>query len=255
MRRVSHSDFDAVESFIDTQYFGITSAKIRLKKTCSSAHQQAELLAFMRAFEFNTITNQMNDPINNHWLGENTTAFLTDVNIQFTKNVPFSNVMDKSTFVMDNYPGDDQVVQIAERSFAVSRFLNDPYLPSGPAQYIYADITKNAFGKAGRFFVIHQTQNLINGFLLFSASGSSATIELIATRQDLKGRGIGKSLLYSMEEYIRREGVESLNVGAQLVNAVALKFYMSHGFRIKEFNSIYHYWPSKASHLIGFCGT
>ena len=247
LRRILHSDFDAVESLIDTQYFGIACAKVILKKACSSVHQQTELLAFMQAFEFVMITNQMNDPINNHWLGEKTAAFLTDMNIQFTKNITSSDeITDKSTFVTDNYPGDDQVIHIAQNSFAVSRFLNDPYLPSGPARCIYADITKNAFRKAGRFFVVHQTQNFINGFLLFATSGSFATIELVATHQDLKGHGIGKSLLYAMEQYLSRRGVESLNVGTQLANTMALKFYMSHGFRIKECSSIYHYWPSKS---------
>lgn len=247
LRRISCQEFDAVESLIDTQYFGIPSAKVVLRQTCASAQQQEELLHFMQAFEFITITNRANNPIHNHWLGEKTTAFLTDINTQFEKKVSLSETpKDDATFITDNYPGNEQVIQIARNSFAVSRFLNDPYLPAGLAGWLYADITKNAFRKAGRFFVIHSTQDLVSGFLLFSISGSASTIELIATNQNFTGRGIGKSLLRSMEQYVSQHAIEIIQVGTQLANTAALKFYLSYGFSLKECNSIYHYWPSKS---------
>lgn len=247
LRRISCPEFDAVESPIDTQYFGIPSAKILLRQACASVQQQEELLHFMQIFEFNMITNQANNPAHNHWLGEKTTAFLTDINVQFEKKVTNpETTMEDVTFITDSYPGDEQIIQIAGNSFAVSRFLNDPYLPGGPAGRIYADITKNAFGKPGRFFVIHSTHNLISGFLLFSASGVASTIELIAIDQNFKGRGVGKSLLRAMEEYVSQRSIETIQVGTQLANKAALKFYMSYGFSLKECNSIYHYWPSKS---------
>jgi dTDP-4-amino-4,6-dideoxy-D-galactose acyltransferase len=246
LKRISYEDFDAVESPIDTHYFSVSSAKVLLKKPCLAIQQQTELLEFMQAFEFNVITNQANEPVNNHWLGKKTTAFLTDINIQLAKKVSFlEGATDKSTFVVDNFPGDEQIIQIAKSSFRVSRFLNDPYLPVEPAQCIYADITRNAFRRIGRFFVIHKTQQVISGFVLFAISGLSATIELVATNQNFKGRGIGQSLLKSMEHYLSNKGIEIIQVGTQLANTAALKFYISYGFRIKECNSIYHYWPSK----------
>lgn len=246
LRRISCPEFEVTESPVDTQYFGIPSAKVMLKDACSPVCQ-AELLAFMRNFEFITITNQSNNTVNNHWLGERTTSFLTDMNVQFTKKIsPLEEMISSSTSVSDNFPGDEQILQIARSSFAVSRFLNDPYLPADPARCIYADITQNAFGKIGRFFVIHHTQNMIDGFLLFSISGSTAIIELVTASQNAKGRGIGKTLLKSMEWYVSKAGLESIQVGTQLANTVALKFYLSYGFGIKECNSIYHYWPSKS---------
>ncbi len=246
LRRISYQEFDAVESPVDTQYFGVSSAKVLLKEACSSVQTQKELLHFMQPFKFITITNRNNNPTNNRWLGEETTAFVTDMNVQFEKKViPSEENIDDSTFVTDNFPGDEQIIQIARSSFVVSRFINDPYLPAEPAHWIYADIAKNAFRRVGRFFVIHSTENLIGGFLLFSTSGSTSTIELVATNQNFKGRGIGQCLLRVMEQHVGRQGTENIRVGTQLANTAALKFYMAYGFKIKECNSIYHYWPSK----------
>lgn len=248
MKTLSYEEFDAFESAIDTEYFGIASAKVFLKKACSLAQEQTHLLEFMQDFEFVSITNKSNDPINNRWLGEKTTAFLTDMNIQLRKKVSISeNHNNNLATVEDNFPENDQIIRIAKTSFTTSQFLSDPYLPLEKAQYIYADITKNAFGKDKRFFVVTRAMEVITGFLLFSIDEetSYSTIELIAIDQDFQGTGIGRSLMRSMENYVSQKKVESIKVGTQLNNTDALNFYTSFGFKYFECNSIYHYWPSK----------
>ena len=125
--------------------------------------------------------------------------------------------------------------------------MNDPYLPVEKARAIYGDITKNAFRKKGRFFVIFETAEFIAGFLLFSMDTSTlyARIELIAIDQNHRGNSIGRSLITSMENYVGSKGIETIRVGTQLSNIDALNFYTSIGFKYLECNSIYHYWPSK----------
>ena len=247
LKNISCEEFDARESTIDTQYFGVASAKVILKKSCSVDRVKSQLLGFFQDFEFITITNKENNPSNNQWLGEKTKAFLTDVNMQFSKKVSkFTEKHDDGfTVITDNLPHNKRIIQIAETSFRYSRFLNDPYLSSEKARYIYGDITKNAFRKMGSFFVVIENAKETIGFLLFSIdrTTSSSTIDLLATDQNYQGRGIGRALIRSMEHYVAQKDVETIKVGTQLNNIDAMGFYTSNGFRYFECNSIYHYWP------------
>ena len=247
-KTLSCEEFDASESMIDTQYFGIESAKVVLKKECLTDQAQNDFLNFSQAFEFVSITNKSNNPFNNRWLGEKTKSFLTDINMQLIKKVSITEKHDaEKAEIVDNFPEDNRIIQIAETSFGFSRFLNDPYLPIEKARRIYGDMTKNAFRKPGRFFAIIKRAGVINGYLLFSFNNQtlSSTLELVAIDQDYKGRGIGRLLITSMEYFVAKIGVDTIKVGTQLSNIDALKFYTSYGFKHFECNSIYHYWPSK----------
>jgi ribosomal protein S18 acetylase RimI-like enzyme len=246
--KLSCDEFDAFESRIDSEYFGIRSAKVILKKACILEKRQNNLLSFLNNFEFSSITNKSNNPINNRWLGENTTAFLTDMNIQLVKKASIVEINDgRMVEITDNFLGSDRVVQIAESAFEVSQFLNDPYLPWEKARCIYADITRNAFGKPGRFFTVINSEEGVMGYLLFSVNHSSlmATIELLAIDQNHKGNGIGKSLVRSAENCVSSMGMKTIKVGTQVANVGALNFYTSYGFKFLECNAIYHYWHSK----------
>lgn len=248
INKISCEEFEAGESIKDTEYFGVLSAKVVLKKTCSSGQRQNELLKFLQAFEFVTIINKTNNESNNHWLGEITNAFLTDINVQLAKNVSINQRKgDEFTVVTDKFPENKQIVQLAQTSFGFSRFLNDPYLPRLKAQNIYADIAGNAFGKSGRFFVVVNKMDTLAGFLLFSTDTSNllSRIELLAINPLYKGHGIGHLLINSMEQYVVQDKVKTIKVGTQLNNIDAINFYLSYGFRLIESNSIYHYWPQR----------
>jgi GNAT superfamily N-acetyltransferase len=248
-KKLSSNEFEAFASPVDTKYFGVVSAKVVLKKACLDPQSQDELLGFLQNFEFVTIINRLNDSSNNRWLGQKSNAFLTDINMQLRKNVTVTGEHDHhSLMISDRLPEDGRIIQIAETSFEFSRFLNDPFLPPEKARRIYGDITKNAFGKAGRFFVLFKTEDVITGFLLFSMDepALSSRIELVAIDQNYKSQGIGRSLINAMESYVRRRRINTVAVGTQLDNIGALKFYTSMGFSYYEHNSIYHYWPFRS---------
>lgn len=245
MKKISDDEFDAIESTIDTEYFGVVCAKVLLKQACVT--KQEELLSFVHSFEFVVINNRANNPFNNHWLGEKTKAFLTDMNVQLNKKVFPTGKRDGFTKIAEHFPENRQVIHIAENAFQLSRFLNDPYLPVEKSKHIYADITKNAFNKDGRFFVTFNETEAIRGFLLFSIdqAGLASTIELVAIDQNFTGKGIGRMLINAMENHVAEVGVMTVGVGTQLDNISALKFYASCGFSYSNCKSIYHYWPLK----------
>ncbi len=246
MKRLLCEEFEAMESKIDAQYFGVASAKVVLKKACTQLELQCELLDFLNNFEFITIINKGNDPSNNRWLGEKTNAFLTDMNIQLTKEV--SNIRqlnDECAIVANNLPENDKIIEIAETSFVYSRFYNDPYLSPVTARNIYVDITRNAFTKLDSYFVLINEGDITVGFLLFSIDKTSlsSTIKLLATDRNHKRRGLGSKLINILEGYLAEQGIKIIKVGTQIDNVDATNFYNDYGFKQFECNSIYHYWP------------
>lgn len=248
MKKLSYEEFDAYESKIDTEFFGVSSAKVVLKNPCISEHKQNELIQFMHDFEFIMIINKNNNSINNQWIGRKTKSFLVDINTQLKKQVKDAQQNRNQLIeITDNYSNNDQIIQIAEKAFLASRFLKDPFLSGEKAPHIYADIVNHAFGKKGRFFAIHKSNEKILGFILFSVNHPelSLTIELFAVDEQFIGQGLGKQLLDAIESYAFQNGIETIIVGTQLENYDAIKSYIKKGFKIFECNSVYHYWPYK----------
>ena len=85
------------------------------------------------------------------------------------------------------------------------------------------------------------------GFLLFSMDKEqkTATIELIAVKKENSKSGIGSLLIKTFEKYCYENGIEKLEVGTQLNNITAQRFYQKNGFRVTQYNSIYHIWTKK----------
>lgn len=248
MKNLSYEEYDAYESKIDTEFFGVSSAKVVLKNPCISEHKQDDLIHFMHEFEFIMIINKNNNSINNRWIGRKTKSFLVDINTQLKKQVKDTQQNKNQLIeITDNYSNNDQIIQIAEKAFLVSRFLKDPFLSGEKAPHIYADIVNHAFEKKGRFFAIHKTNEKILGFILFSVNHPelSLTIELFAVDEQFIGQGLGKQLLDAIESYAFQNGIETIIVGTQLENYDAIKSYIKKGFKIFECNSVYHYWPFK----------
>lgn len=244
-----YKEFDAFESVIDSEYFGISSAKVVIHEACVSTKKQIELFNFLQEFSFSIITNEGNSPVNNHWLGCTTNAFLTDINFQFKKSLSDDNKpLEISTSITNDLPDNKKIIQIAETAFLYSHFLNDPYLPKEKARKIYGDITKNSFQRKDRFFNLFSENSEIVGFTLFTFDelDRSARINLIAIDPNFTGRKIGQTLVKTLENYLVEHGIETLRVGTQFDNIIALNFYTTLGFKFVECNSIYHYWPKNA---------
>jgi ribosomal protein S18 acetylase RimI-like enzyme len=230
----------------DTEYFGIKSAKIILKKPIDQDRQE-ELLRYCNNFDFNTIVNKGNNPRNNLWIAAKTNAILTDVNVQFVKKVECVRCLDQSSNILCNLPENKSILDIAEKEFVCSRFFNDSFLEKSKAKNIYSYWTKCAFNKSEKYFVINTRNNEVAGYLLFSLDSKIkvAFIELIAVREKFKEQKVGKSMIRKLENYLCNKKIETIRVGTQMDNISATNFYVSNKFKYSECSSIYHYWPHK----------
>jgi ribosomal protein S18 acetylase RimI-like enzyme len=246
MLRINNSNrFEIYELDWDTQYFGISSAKAILKESLSE-NEINLIINYLSNYEFNTIINCNNDPKNNYWVGNKTNAFLTDINVQFTKQVLQNEQKIKESYkIYDIYQRDTRVLDIAYNSFVYSRFFNDNRLPKDKAKNIYVHWAESAFEKNNQYFILAEDNSKLSGFLLFMIDKNNlvSTIELIAVDSIYRGQNIGKTLINNMEYFVCKKGINLIKVGTQVNNISAIKFYAKNGFKYAGSNAIYHYWP------------
>lgn len=245
MKKIINDRFEAYELNWDTEYFGIPAAKAVLKDALQEK-DRLMLIDFLNNFKFITINNQNNNTHNNYWLGKTPNAFLSDVNIQFTKKSNSSlKQISASVEVFESYPYDNAIIEMAKNSFIYSRFYNDPHLDKIKTKNIYLHWVESAFDKFGRYFAIHKTNEITTGFALFSIDrlSKSLTIELIAVNPDFRGNKIGHSLIECLENFCCKNDISNLKVGTQIDNISATIFYNLNGFVYSQCHSIYHYWP------------
>lgn len=242
--KITGENFDCYVLDWDTDYFGIPSAKVNLTGAISETNQR-QILEFCDQFEFVTISNFNNINENNIWIGNKTNAFLTDVNVQFQKeNTKVPNATDESTTIYNSYQRNEQILNLAKKSFIYSRFFNDPFLNSKEAKEIYYQWTANSFEKTNKFFVVTKRNNNIAGYIIFSINEDSdrATIELIAVDENTRGQGVGRALISKLEAYLYEKEIFNLHVGTQIDNINAFNFYLNNKYNIANFNSVFHMW-------------
>lgn len=226
----------------DTDYFGVSSARVVLSGIIDDIGKE-EILGYCRNYDFVTISNLNNIKENNYWLGCETNAFLVDINIQYQKElVVRPDFIDQKTYVKNNLSRNEQILDIAGKSFKFSRFFNDSKLPKDRAENIYQHWAACAFGREDKFFVISEREGNVAGFILFSMNGDFSDIELIAVDEKYQGQKVGKSLIHTMESFVIDEGVKYIKIGTQVNNIQVCNFYRSMGFDFVSCGSIYHLW-------------
>lgn len=242
--KISGINYECIPLKWDTEYFGINSARVNLLGAVNDTEQR-QIKEFCQAYDFVTIANIYNRKENNHWIGKSTNAFLTDVNIQFTKKISDkADFLDRTITIVNTYEGDNKILDIAGEAFRYSRFFNDPMLPSSIARNIYKHWSEAAFNKEDKYFAVCIKNNEIAGYVLFSLNNDedNGCIELIAVDEKFRGQKVGSSLLNATEAYIAKHNLSQIKVGTQADNIAAMQLYVSYGFRYSYCSSIYHLW-------------
>lgn len=224
----------------DTNYFGVSSAKAVLHRPLTITEWN-ELKGKFDDFQFVSIVNQNSEPINAQLLGKNTTSFLIDVNIQFSKSIAPTYEMPENIKIYQALENKDEIFEIAD--FTVSKFTEDPELAKRGGSHVYHQWLINSFNKENKFFALSKDEsNHINGFVLFSYLNDATLIELIASSRKSKQSGIGTRLFKAVEYATTQRGLQQIKVGTQIRNKGAINFYHKIGCRQAECHQVYHLW-------------
>lgn len=236
--------YDFIDLPWDTEYFGVRSGKVILNEEIELKDLE-EIIRLTEAYEFITINNINNQPLNNFLIGKYTSSFIVDMNIQFEMNVE-SRKGESYFDSIGAYKENLELMKIAEKSFNFSRFYNDPFLDRNLSNQLYSNWIKNSFNNEDKYFIVAEGNQEILGYILFSIiKADSIIIELISLDKSAQGKGTGTKLLDSLVYFARKNHIHTIKVGTQIDNLQAINFYMKKGFSLSSKSSIYHFWPRK----------
>jgi dTDP-4-amino-4,6-dideoxy-D-galactose acyltransferase len=226
----------------DTNFFGITCAKAILHSNIST-DEWKQLKDNMENYEFVSIENLNSEPINAQVIGRDTKAFLADVNIQFIKEIEINHnyKMQSDIKVCSALDVNAEVTNLA--NFQFSKFVEDPDLDRRGGSQVYKHWVLNSLKKPNKLYILSKDSNEnINGFLLYSYSKDICTVELIAVAQNSSGKGIGTNLFRALEYEVYNQGINIIRVGTQVRNTAAVNFYHRMGCKQVGCHQVYHLW-------------
>jgi hypothetical protein len=134
--------------------------------------------------------------------------------------------------IVERLPLSDADIQAHAAHFVTSRFRQDPLIPAGRANRLYAKWIENSLSGGKR--VVHIGRN----FCSFSDTSSMRSIDLLSVID--KRRGYATSLLDTLIDDARSSGLRQLHVVTEVENAAALDLYRRFSIEIKTFHNCFH---------------
>lgn len=226
----------------DTEYFGINCAKAILYKPLTLSSWNDLKNAF-KGYQFISIENRNSEPVNAQLIGGKTSAFLADVNVQFSKTInnQCQYSLPENITINHGIDYDEQLIDLA--SFQFSKFIEDPEFAKRGGENVYRQWLINSFNKPDKDFLIYKDRSGdIKGFLLHSYFNKISTIELISVSHDLANSGIGTALFEAIEYTASKNGCDEIRVGTMLRNSAAINFYHKVGCKQIGSHQVYHLW-------------
>jgi ribosomal protein S18 acetylase RimI-like enzyme len=140
---------------------------------------------------------------------------------------------------IDNY---NDLLALVYLSGHESRFFKDPFFGEESFKTLYeAWINKN-LKNDNECVIVYPIAEKIAGFISYRFNNKNAVIDLLAVSNEHQGKGIGKQLLFAVEQNLEPGLV--LSVSTQGANKKAKAFYEKIGFTLTEKLYIYHYVPN-----------
>lgn len=229
----------------DTSYFGVSSAKVMLHKPLN-LDEFEELKSEIEHYRFVSIINENSEPVNAQIIGQETTSFLADINIQFEKKVTAPLTKYHEVSIYQAMPKNEQITRIA--NFKFSKFIEDPDLEKRGGKNVYQNWLINSFENPNKFYAVHEDAvDGIDGFVLFSFVNNACLIELISVSEKKSKSGIGRMLFEAVENQTYQNGYNKIIVGTQIRNMGAINFYHKVGCRQISCHQVFHLWNHNIS--------
>ncbi|MBL7129792.1 MAG: GNAT family N-acetyltransferase [Candidatus Omnitrophica bacterium] len=171
---------------------------------------------------------------------------LIDTNIVLRKPVSSRHKFSGNALLRFACPDDEnQVVELARRSFTFSRFHFDKNFPVDVANNIKAEWVRGYFtGKRGKYMVVALADKIVTGFLqLLKNDSGILTIDLIAVEKTYRKKGVASDIIAYAEQNCQK--INQIKVGTQLANVPSMGLYERLGFRVTEAYYVFHYHSSK----------
>jgi GNAT superfamily N-acetyltransferase len=132
----------------------------------------------------------------------------------------------------------EAVLEIAGAHYDVSRFHRDPAIPSEVANAIKRDWAAAYLDglRGDRLLVMRRGTGTVGFLGILQSSPGVRVIDLVAVHRDERGGGAGSALV----EAVLAAGEGRVDVGTQVANTSALRFYERLGFLVSDTRFVLH---------------
>ncbi len=222
----------------DTEFFGVSCARVALSEALTEQGAD-DLLQQVSKYGFVTIENTCGAFINDFYIGNKSTAYITDCSVTLKKKTQaYSDDTFSETGIRLATEEDlPWLAEIAGAAFINSRFYNDPCITPEQVSGMYTSWVKNAFCDENKTIFVTEEKN---GFLIYLQNGDQAHINLIAAGGANRKKGVGTALVKYADNYAFSNGCEDFFVGTQATNIPAINLYIKCGFKLFKTTRIYH---------------
>ena len=230
----------------DTDFFNIKCGKLVILE---DSIDWKNLKNRLSEFDFVTVQNPGNNIQVNQLIGENTSAYFVDMNIQFSKKLsrisPPAELRGEECCILNAISITNTEIQnllVEEDDFKFSKFVCDSRMKQLKGYRVYKEWLKNARGAENKFFTLYYTQKRIGAYILFSITEEICTIELVKVNRENQGQGIASKMIRQIEIFCNERHITALNVGTQVNNIPAINLYHSLGFKEVSRVAVFHLW-------------
>lgn len=139
----------------------------------------------------------------------------------------------------------NEVYNLAYESGKFSRFFLDKNFGKNKFKQLYRVWVDNSINKkvADKIFFILDRDKIV-GFITFKIDLKIATVGLVAVLPSYQGLGIGRELVFSVENYCLKNKITEINIPTQLINEAAVCFYKKIGYSVVKRINIKHFWKN-----------
>lgn len=127
------------------------------------------------------------------------------------------------------------------REMRLSRFFNDPHIPSRKAIKLWkASIKGHCEGFADEILIAHIGNKTCGMVTIRRVAGESIFLHIVGVLKEFQGKGIAAAMLRKIIERFAED--HKIYVETQLGNIRAQAAYQNAGFRHCDFKYVMHYW-------------
>lgn len=173
-------------------------------------------------------------------------ASLVDEKILYSKLCEDRKKYDEVMMYVPSQPN-ESLYKLAIVSGGYSRFKLDEHLPSGTYEKLYHRWIENACpsDESNKQIFVHFVDGIERGMITIDYHEDHATIGLVAVNPKFQHQGVGTKIMSTLEYWLRRKNVKTIDVITQAANQDACHWYEKNGFTIQTVTHIYHWWLRK----------
>ncbi|MBX2840186.1 MAG: GNAT family N-acetyltransferase [Flammeovirgaceae bacterium] len=226
----------------DTEFFGFKVARIPDQKLSgdqlATIFENLKKLGIRLVYFASTVELLLNQSSISLFNG-----ILVDRKITYKKEIVATNQADQHISSFQKGIDDEEIlIQLAIEAGEFSRFNTDPNIDKNSFQKLFRLWMENALAqKTDTHVLVYKEQNEICGMVTLKLKDGIGNIDLIAVRQDFRGRGMGKKLLIAAETNLNNK-TDQVSVVTQSRNSLACRLYESFGFELANQVYFYHFW-------------